>query len=156
MQPFFCLPFFQVTAKWPYPQQAQNSPRPISVNFHTACSRGWILAVFERKRTRAKSSIFYIMSFIKFSERKRRVDNFEACASWLFSLIGMSGSLWLKNPACVSVFPLMSVSYYHFWVQHCIMSISLHIIIGSRNEYVFLPVLFNRLHQIMIHQSSTQ
>ena len=44
----------------------------------------------------------------------------------------------------------------HFLIQHCILSISLHIIIGSRNEYVFLPIFFNCLHQIKIHQAGTQ
>ena len=38
-------------------QQAKNSPHPIGVNFQSACSRYRILAVFKRKRTRAKSSI---------------------------------------------------------------------------------------------------
>ena len=65
------------------------------------------------------------MSFIKFSERKRRVSDFEANAS-VYSLLRAS-SLGLP-PRCISVVLSMSVSYLTlFLVQLCILSTTLYI-----------------------------
>lgn len=51
--PFQCLPFYRLPPSDLHVQQAQNSPRLMSVNLPTACPRTLKIGGIHRKRTRA-------------------------------------------------------------------------------------------------------
>ena len=70
--PFQCLPFYRLPPSDLHVQQAQNSPRLMSVNLPTACPRtlnDWRYSELENKSIKAQ--------YPKSIERKRLVKDFE-------------------------------------------------------------------------------
>ena len=79
--------------------QAQNGPRPMNVNLQTACPRMmnvWRYSKFREQELKAQ--YFNYLSFIKYSERKRRVNDYEACASICYLLLGCQDAFGSEIP----------------------------------------------------------
>ena len=115
----------------------------MSVNLQTACSRMTNVWRYSIKREQElKAQYFYYMSFIKFSERKRRVNDCEARASCWKSLVGSEAN-GSNIPAAFLFSANVCFLLFHVLVQPCILSIFLYDKIGGGNEHVFLPVVYS-------------
>ena len=127
-------------------------PSCLCVNPQSACPHALNIGGIRLRENKSQKLNIYNMSFFKLSERKRRVNVFEACASFRFSCRNLAFSPVIP-PSFLFFF---NVCYLLFTFKFNIVFYQCPLCGGSRNEYVFLPILFNCLHQIIIHQASTQ
>ena len=88
-----------------------------------------------KKENKSQTLNIYYMSIVKLSEGKRRVNVCEACAS--FSLVG-NAALGPNIHLCFCLL-WMSVSYFNFLVQLCILFISHYY--NRRQDWIRVPAI---------------